>query len=240
MKKVILTVLLILAATVARGDLETHSPTIETPPGPSWEPLTDVVVKWAQAPDPEGQALASQLAADYPFDARSADDFLCEDGAPVVAVEWWGSYWNPGAPPYADHFVLRFYSDLEASPHNRPGQLLREEECFAYAEEADGSVYHYSCTLDTPFEQEADSVYWLSVQAVHGFFSGSQWGWSECVSEDYWNSEATLVFPELGVPQWTAMSLATGAYHELAFVLYGNVVSPVETVGWSRIKAMFR
>ena len=231
---------MILTATVAQADLESHSSGFEVSAGPVWQPLEEVVVKWAQVPGPEAEALSSQLAADYPFDARSADDFLCEDGAPVTAVEWWGNYWNPGEPPYADYFIIRFYSDVEASPHHFPGDVLYEEDCLVYFEEAEGEVYHYTHDLEVAFPQEAGQVYWFSVQAVHGFFSGSQWGWCECVEDDFWGSEATMVFPELGIPNWTSMTMATGVYHELAFVLYGNVSNPVNHSCWARIKMHFR
>ena len=91
-----------------------------------------------------------------------------------------------------------------------------------------------------PFEQEAGEIYWISIQAVHLFFTGSQWGWTECLSDHYWNDEAVMVFPELGIPDWTPMTLATGEYAELAFVLYGQAFSPVESKTWSTVKAMFR
>ena len=231
---------LVLLAAAAWADLETHSTGGEAQPGFDWEPAKEAVLKWAQLPDLAGEFLASQYAADYPFDARSADDFYCEDGDPIIAIEWWGDYWNPGEPPYADYFVIRFYSDVPGPPYSRPGDLRYEEECLVYAEDPDGGGYHYVQELAVPFEQEAGEIYWISIQAVHLFFAGGQWGWFECLADDYWNDEAVLVFPELGIPEWSPMTLVTGEYHELAFVLYGQVFSPVEATTWSGVKAMFR
>jgi len=231
---------LVAVATAAWGDLETHSVGGGNPQGPAWEPAKDALIKWSQLPDLEGNALASQLATDYPFDARAADDFECVDGTPIVGVEWWGDYWNPGEPPYADYFVIRFYSDVPGPPFSRPGDLLYEEDCLVYSEDPTGGLYHYEQDLTLPFEQEAGEIYWISIQAVHLFFTGSQWGWLECLPEHYWNDEAVMVFPELGVPEWTTASLVLGEYAELAFVLYGEVFSPVESTTWTSVKAMFR
>jgi len=88
--------------------------------------------------------------------------------------------------------------------------------------------------------QEPGETYWISIQAVHLFFAGGQWGWKECLPEDYWNDEAVMVFPALGIPEWTPASLVIGEYAELAFVLYGEVFNPVESTTWSNVKAMFR
>ena len=238
--RLVIALALVVVATAAWADLETHSAIGETSPGLTWEPAKEGIVKWAQLPDPEGNALASQYAADYPFDARSADDFFCSDGTPIVEVEWWGDYWNPGEPPYAEYFVIRFYSDVPGPPYSHPGDLLYEEDCLVYTEDPDGTIYHYTQELALPFEQEAGEICWISIQAVHLFFTGSQWGWIECLPDDYWNDEAVMVFPELGIPEWTPMTLATGEYAELAFVLYGEVFNPVESETWSSVKAMFR
>ena len=231
---------LLVAASVAWADPETHAVSGSGSPGPAWEPAKDVVVKWAQLPDLTGDFLASQYAADYPFDAKAADDFLCVDGVPIAAVEWWGDYWNPGEPPYADYFVIRFYSGLNGPPFGHPGELLYEQSCLVYSEDPEGDGYHYLQELALPFEQEAGEVYWISIQAVHLFFTGGQWGWFECLSEDYWNDEAVMVFPQLGIPEWTTASLVVGEYAELAFALYSELMNPVESTTWSSVKAMFR
>jgi hypothetical protein len=231
---------LVVVATAAWAGPETHSVTGAGSPGFTWQPAKDVIAKWAQLPDSLGKHVASQYAADYPFDARSADDFACTDGTPIVKIEWWGDYWNPGEPPFADYFVIRFYSDVPGPPHSHPGDLLYEEDCLVYVEEPAGGIYRYEQDLALPFEQQAGETYWISIQAVHLFFTGGQWGWQECVPGDYWNDEAVVVFPELGVPEWTPVSLVIGEYVELAFVLYGEVFNPVESTTWSSVKAMFR
>jgi hypothetical protein len=238
--RLVIALALAAVATAAWACPETHAVGEAGAPGLAWQPAKEAVVKWAQLPDPAGDHLASQYASDYPFDARAADDFLCVDGTPIVRVEWWGAYWNPGEPPYAEYFVIRIYSDVPGPPFGHPGDLLYEAGVAEFTEELDGDVYRYEAPLMTPFEQEAGETYWISIQAVHLFFTGGQWGWKECLPEDHWNAEAVMMFPELGVPDWTTASQVIGEYAELAFVLYGEVFNPVESTTWSSVKAMFR
>ncbi len=89
---------------------------------PTWTPLSEAVgtyfemafvlhgtqgEKWRQNPSWEN-GIASTITPTY--DGEAADDFLCEDGDPIVALEWWG--W-PGTVP--DYFIIRFYTDSETT-----------------------------------------------------------------------------------------------------------------------------
>lgn len=61
-------------------------------------------------------AAASQLAANYPFHAQTADDFDLPGAPGAVAhwsireVAWYGHYWSPTGQAYFDMRVL-FYAD---------------------------------------------------------------------------------------------------------------------------------
>ncbi|MFH1689827.1 MAG: hypothetical protein ABIE42_06260 [Candidatus Eisenbacteria bacterium] len=210
-----------------------------------WQPMNGVMPVWTQElMDDGGWALASQYAADYPFYAETADDFSLSDGRPVVAVEWWGAYWNPGAPPYAANFVVRFYESDPGNKFAQPGALLYEHECAAYVEELLPEQtwwYRYYCDLAEPFAQVPGETYWVSIQAMYPWYEGGQWGWGECVAEDYWSDEAVYVFDALGVPAWAPISTSDPYVHrECAFVLYVDNFNPVEPASWSVVKAMFR
>lgn len=210
-----------------------------------WIAVSEVDVSWSQELMSDGGwALASQFASDYPFHALMADDFLCCDGRPLVAVEWWGAYWNPGAPPYAADFVIRFYENDAGSRFPRPGALLYQQECGAYSEELlpDQSWwYRYYCELPVPFAQEQGQTYWLSIQALYPWYEGGQWGWGECVPGDYWGAEAVQIFDVMGVPDWEPISSQDPYEHrECAFVLYKDVINPVRPSSWSMIKGMYR
>ncbi len=210
-----------------------------------WSPVTEVDVTWSQdLLEDGGWALASQLATDYPFSAETADDFLCSDWRPIVAVEWWGAYWNPGAPPYADRFIIRFYANDEGARFPRPGALLHVQDCTVYTEDLlpeQSWWYRYYCELDEPFPQEEGGTYWVSIQAVYPWYEGGQWGWGECVADDYFGGEGVQVFDAMGVDEWAPLSaLDPYVERECAFVLYKDQISPVRDSSWSAIKGLYR
>lgn len=210
-----------------------------------WTPVGEVDVAWSQGLQEDGGwALASQLASDYPFYAETADDFVCGDGSAVVAVEWWGAYWNPGAPPYATRFVIRFYANDAGARFPQPGQLVYEQTIDDYTEDVlpgEGLWYRYYCELDPPLAQQEGETYWISIQAVYSWYEGGQWGWGECVVADYWGGEAVHVFDSLGVTEWTPYSCVEPYEHrECAFVLYKDVFNPVADASWTRVKRLFR
>ena len=111
----------------------------------------DEEVKWSQVPNMGtfGYSFASESAKP----SAVADDFLCIDGAPVVAVRWWGSFYQPAAPahfyPNSDNwddpttptdvpnnmlagFNISFYADIAAgvdpmTPWGHPGNVLYQK-----------------------------------------------------------------------------------------------------------------
>jgi hypothetical protein len=232
---IILAALLVAGAAFAAPTLYTDTHGTGTY---EYEPGRDI--KWAQYPLIGGSALSSQYDWVYPFYSECADDFFCEDGREIVAVEWWGQYWN-GSPVPPVAFIIRFYSDFPGPPWSQPLDLLYFYECVNYNEEYDPQYdqYHYFCELYPPFFQEAGNIYWLSVQAVLLF--PPQWGWCECDPMYYWNDEAVMDFALLGVARWTPISQIPdiGVYKELAFVLH-SPPSPVEDSTWGGIKALYR
>lgn len=233
-----LVLVLVLAATLAWGGPTAKSPATHGNGQPTWEPNKALVLKWIQTPLVGGNAYASQFDSVYPFYAESSDDFYCDDTRPIVAVEWWGLYWNGVVPPYASSFVIRFYADVPASGGlpSHPGSLLYEEPCTVYTEQWDDyyGQYHYFQNLTVPFAQVPGHIYWCSVQAVHFFTGGSQWGW--CRSEQHWNDLAVMDFAFIGIPRWTVISDNV----DLAFGLYVVETSPVEDSTWGGIKALYR
>ena len=53
------------------------------------------------------------------------------------------------------------------------------------------TVFQYDLTLPVAFEQQAGSIYWLSIQAVDPDGNPLQWGWQESV--DHWNANAVQI-----------------------------------------------
>lgn len=106
------------------------------------------VVKWSQLPEmgPFGYAFSSETMVP----SLAADDFECIGGDPVVAVRWWGSFYQPtpAANPYPNSaqwydpttptdvpepiligFTIRFYTNVPAGsdpmmPWAHPGDMI--------------------------------------------------------------------------------------------------------------------
>ncbi len=213
-----------------------------------WQPAKEVEVKWTQLPDLDGYVLMSQDMYDQAIYAECADDFYCDDGSPIVGIEWWGAYWNYSVlPPYAEYFIIRFYDDVPAPPFSHPGNIVYEEPCYVYTEEPDPNEFHfhYYQDLGMPFDQVEDTIYWVSIVAVYAWFypdsgGGGQWGWAECLPEYYWNDEMCFFSPYFGYYEWTPATEVYGVHREMAFVLYADVMNPVEATTWGQVKAMFR
>lgn len=244
MRFVVIAVLVLFTSLAWAGDPATHvvgAGTAQT----QWEPGKDLVLKWLQEPGAE-ILVTSQDFYDYGILSESADDFPCEDPRPIVAVDWWGGYWNYVTPHvFADYFIIRFYSDVPGPPFSHPGDPLYEEACYVYAETWESGVepeilfYHYFQELTVPFEQVPGNIYWLTVQAIYPYATGGQWGWR--VSDDHWNDYCafkSLYFA--GDDAWHDGYEIFADYYDLAFSLYVDDISPVEATSWSGIKAMFR
>ena len=214
---------------------------------PEWQPAKDIVVKWTQLPDFNGSAVSSEWCDDIGLITDLADDFFCEDGDPVVALEWWSTYYNCSVDPPTpiDFFVIRFYTDVPGPPFSHPGIVLYDEAVYAWTEEysAGGDMYsqfHYTCDLPVPFLQEAGNIYWIQIQAVHIRTGYCQWGWAQCLVDYQWNDEAVLKSDYFGVPDWTPLNQLIGYHFEPSFVIYGDTYSPVENSTWSTVKALYR
>jgi hypothetical protein len=240
----VIVVALVCFAAAALG-----APTTETSKyqgsGRIWDPWPDpdLEVKWVQTPVPYpyGNALSSQLDDVYPFFSQMADDFLCDESGPILAVEWWGTYWNPGPPPPPGFFfVIEFWTDNGLPyPDSHPETLIYQEPCYIFFEDYDPDYeqYHYFQYLENPFFQEEGMIYWVSIYAVFPY--PPQYGW--CVGEPQWWDCANFKSDFFGYPEWTSSEIVWGICYDMAFVLYGQYdPNPVEETSWGNIKAMFK
>jgi hypothetical protein len=189
--------------------------------------------------------LPSQDTYDVAVLSESADDFECNDPRPIVAVEWWGGYWNNVQPlTNVESFVIRFYDDVPGPP-SHPGNLLYEEPCVVFHEDYESGgpypatyFYHYYQTLQTPLNQVPGNIYWISIQAIYPWATGGQWGWR--ASDRHWNDYVAFKWAYfMGDSLWHGGYGAFGSYYDLAFVLYVDITNAVEPSTWSDIKAIF-
>jgi len=231
--------LVIFIAALAPAELTTttdgHAP--GSAMGYEWQPVKEIVVKWTQLPDFAQTALSAEFMTDFDYWMECADDFYCDDGSPIVALEWWGVNWTVDE---IDSFIVRFYTDVPGPPFSHPGNLVYEETITSFVSEylVDHDAYHYTADLPVSFDQAAGNIYWVSIQAVHPYTG--QWYWSRCLAAYYWNDEATVRSDYHGFPEWTTVTGVVLEYGEMAFVLYADVLSPVEDASWGSIKALYR
>ncbi len=138
-----------------------------------------------------------------------ADDFADRLDAPVLHVQWWGSYINrPDQGPHqVDRFLIAFEADVPAGDSTSPypfshpdcrnqalnaqivrrdmdGALMPGEGTFTETvipnSNPNEPVYTYNAELTCPFEQQADTVYWLKIVALsdeHPDGDDLVWGW---------------------------------------------------------------
>jgi hypothetical protein len=129
---------------------------------------------------------------------------------PYGNSDHWGDP-MPVPPGRVTGFVIRFYGDVPAGtaipPWSHPGNLLYEEGLdfslvnetyYGQIDHVDGNpgsgtdiietVFEYHATLPDPFIQDADNIYWLSIQAIDRDGKPIQWGWHE--AENLWHDNA--------------------------------------------------
>jgi PEP-CTERM motif len=105
------------------------------------------------------------------------DDFTLTTGALVSGVQWQGAYYNPPTQGTITQFELIFWSDNAGLP----GTALRTYDISGNAGETfagssgDFLDYNYAANLSTPFQVDANTKYWLSIQPTVDF--PPQWLW---------------------------------------------------------------
>jgi hypothetical protein len=151
------------------------------------------------------------------------DDFSTTTSDPIVHVEWWGSYLNPGAGNGVQKFLLSFETDVPATQDDpshpgtpvisqivSKGALAPNSGTFTETAitSAGAQLYHYSAVLEIPMLQIANDVYWLKVVAiVNPNTDGNiQWGWQ---NRDYTFQDSYAS----GSPVPGEHQLANGVWH---------------------------
>jgi subtilisin family serine protease len=176
-------------------------------------------LSWHQAPNCGARTLyASQNETNYPFDVRTADDFVCSASNRVLsAIRWWAGEFN-GAPPYVspEGWELHLYSDGGSC---RPNTLLHS--WYAPADEVNEEAYctdlrRYTWTLASPYPLLPDQHYWLAIQARLLF--PPQAGWADA-STSGTECDGVTIFPLIGMDDWESHA------DDHAFTLYTHVVA---------------
>jgi hypothetical protein len=122
-----------------------------------------------------------------------ADDFSDKLSTPVVHVQWWGSYFNNVVDNGVTQFQISFASDVPAlngvpshpGPISStaivnlgplsPGSGTFTEKLINGATPGD-HLYQYNAELPIPFNEQANTVYWMSITALTND-ANIGWGW---------------------------------------------------------------
>jgi hypothetical protein len=239
--RIAITLICIAAAACLAWSSPTSLPLIGFGNSEPYVPIdTGREIKWAQYPHASA-AILSQFSDTISLDARNADDFLCDDPDPIRAIEWWGIY-AQNSFPTTEYFIVRVYAPDSSNPAS-PGALLYEQTVMTFTKEEvldpTWDYWRYTCSLPVPFDQTPGETYWLSIQQVTDY-DGYNWYWMTCIVEDQWGYDSTLLAPSIGYPDWTPSLLHAGYRADMAFVLFDEIISPVEDLTWGSIKALFR
>jgi hypothetical protein len=195
-------------------------------------------VKWSQPIvwDAGGvQILGLDRPSDHLFNIVRADDFLCNDPRPIVAVRWWGSYLGPNqtprpnAPGFTVPFDISFHlSTANGNPSIHPNSLpvdpylslqsVLAQQFFVGFDVGGEAVYRYDAYLVDPFVQIPGTEYFLDIDLPN---SSEMWGWHETPLNnlDYpawatghggpWNNDPPhdLAFELMVIPEPSGLSL---------------------------------
>jgi hypothetical protein len=131
----------------------------------------------------------------------AADDFADNYSTPVVHIRWWGSYENNNNLRFPNANVQKFLISFEtdtiggtaAQPFSQLGMPILTEEVNAGAlapvsgtfteSLVNGNVpehqYQYNAELAVPFQEQANTVYWLKIVALEDPSTQTpvKWGW---------------------------------------------------------------
>ena len=186
------------------------------------------ILVWSQLPVCDA-AYACQFAANYPFDALAADDFLfAASPGQITAVRWWVIWYEAGYTPYVPptSFNIFIYSDNSCIPGspiatwNIPLADANEDAgCSTFYESRE-----YWATLSPAFVPVPGQHYWITTQPVMDFppqtMINSSTTLNLCGARQY--------FPEAGLPDWTDIGI------DFAFELYaGEGPEPVPVPNWA-------
>lgn len=158
-------------------------------------------VKWSQPigfTDPQTIYGVDRLS-DHTVGAVMANDWLCDDGSPIVAVRWWGSYIGQSAvdpTPFVNAFDISIHASVGTHPFSLPSDsalelytsVTAQQEFVGYDEVGD-AVYRYDAYLPSPYPQQMGVEYFLDIDLP----TGQNWGWHD----------AALPYPNL---DWAAMA----------------------------------
>jgi hypothetical protein len=197
-------------------------------------------VKWSQPIqyDAAGDIIGRDRLSNDTLGKVMADDFVCTNADPIVAVRWWGSYigegpnsgaiprpnTGPGVIPFDISFHLSTIMSQPGVTHpfSIPTnllslQLVLAQEAFVGVDQSGDYVYRYDAYLPQPFLQQGTTAnpieYFIDIDQP----SFELWGWHE-------TPLINLDFPATAPTHYGIW--ANDPPHDLAFELMTGIPEP--------------
>jgi hypothetical protein len=214
-----------------------------TPVNPSSAPLTRDLI-WDNVVDVHG-SLGGIIVATVRTEGTAfpVDDFMLNESAEVTSLFWQGGYFQcqlaSGQIDYHWDWRVLFWTDEGTGNHpgneiynqTIPDASITREHWYDYTHPTNGNTYwvaNYSMDLPVPITFNANTKYWITIQAIQDGNTYPQGCWSR-----HNNSvggiklhEAEIKAAYWGYPDWTNISvLVTDQLpHDLNFQLFSGTV----------------
>lgn len=132
-------------------------------------------VVYQQAASGTPNAYASQFDTGPNGDfSKVYDDFSLAADTTITDIHWLGQYFSGSRTNGVDSFLIQFWS----AGSGAPASLLYSATVINANETlVSGDTYSYDVDLTNAFLVQANTTYWVSIQAKMLF--PPQWGWSE-------------------------------------------------------------
>jgi hypothetical protein len=176
--------------------------------------------------------------------AFPADDFKLTSEKEVNSVFWQGGYFQcqlaTGQHDYNWDWRVIFWSDDGTENHpgseiynqTIPDASIAREHWYNYTHPTNGNTYwiaNYSADLPAPITFDANTKYWITIQAIQGSNTAPQGAWSR-----HNNSVGGIKLHEAEIkaawwsyPEWTNISVLVTDHlpHDLNYQLFGGLAT---------------
>jgi hypothetical protein len=200
---------------------------------PVYADFIQLPVKWSQTPwDPDGRDILSDHTVFGNLGLVVADDFICDDPQPIVAVRWWGSYLTTTdvrpdgfTGPFDISFHLSVPGATAPHPESKPAALVyfatvEAQEVFVGYDNSGRPVYRYDAKIQ-PFDQWTYSQQsgipgelWIDIDKP----TQEVWGWRTAAIPHPTLDFAAVAFRHTP-QQWFTIGARTGTQTDMAFEL---------------------
>ncbi|MCX7005121.1 MAG: hypothetical protein NTV22_17845 [bacterium] len=183
---------------------------------------------WSQLPDVSDNGYASQLATNFPFDARMADDVRFDTPTKPIKYMQWFFYTDPTV---TNIYAWNIYVYDHDTTSNAPGTVLWQwrnipaGQCHEATNLFDAYTRSYWAELPAALTMLTGQHFWITFQPSLDFPPQSYW---LATPQAVRLSTGALQFALISISNWTAMS-------DCAFELLADPGLLVPALSWQRV-----